>query len=74
MVTLILDFGGGGCFEVVVDGGAAVGFWVIMVFFLGCWGEGDGGVDVGVDWNLAQSLATLSASLFPSRLSRLVPS
>ena len=52
---------------------------LVIVFFWGCWGErGGGGVGVGVDWNLAQSLsllvATLSASLFPSRLSRLVPS
>ena len=41
-------------------------------------GRGGGGVGVGVDWNLAQSLsllvATLSASLFPPRLPQLVPS
>ena len=53
---------------------------LVNLFFWGCGGEGGGGVGVGVgvDWNLAQSLsllvATLSASLFSSRLSRLVPS
>ena len=75
VVTLIWDFGGGGNFGVFGDGGAD--FWDFgKSIFLGLWGEG--GVGVGVDWNLAQSLsllvATLSASLFPPRLSQLVPS
>ena len=52
----------------VVGGGDNVGVGI----------GGGVGVGVGVDWNLAQSLsllvATLSASLFPPRLSGLVPS
>ena len=76
---MIWDFGGGGNFWVVGDGGAAVDFWDFgNCVFWGLLGVGGGGVGVGVDWNLAQSLsllvATLSASLFPPRLSQLVPS
>ena len=73
MVVVVLEFW---------DGGAAVDFLDFgnCGVFLGCWGEEGGGVGVGVgvDWNLAQSLsllvATLSASLFPPRLPQLVPS